>query len=256
VSYSLQTLSYNLIRIGLIVTTSSTTVVNRSFWEGSAGFTSALIPNEGDSQVYSGADAFNAVRPHLKLGATPLDEGLQQEAEKALRDEAAFDPHANATLSADIQFLRPTLAPGLIEPTSADMLPQPPSFKSIDVRREVERVRDARKRIRLDPVHLNPHAKNLNSIGPQVAMARARSLPSICAYTLHDTSDGVPCTTFSLDSTLMASGFSESYIRLWNLKGEKLKGMRSDFQESTIRDGELFPSFLIPGFYHPTSECA
>jgi transcription initiation factor TFIID subunit 5 len=36
----------------------------------------------------------------------------------------------------------------------------------------------------------------------------------------------------------MAAGFAESYIRLWNLKGEKLKGMRSDFQSSSIRDGE------------------
>jgi transcription initiation factor TFIID subunit 5 len=36
----------------------------------------------------------------------------------------------------------------------------------------------------------------------------------------------------------LACGFSESYIRLWNLKGEKLKGLRSDFQESSIKDGE------------------
>lgn len=48
----------------------------------------------------------------------------------------------------------------------------------------------------------------------------------------------VPCATFSLDSTLMAAGFSESYIRLFSLKQEKLRGMRSDFQESSIRDCE------------------
>lgn len=36
----------------------------------------------------------------------------------------------------------------------------------------------------------------------------------------------------------MAAGFSESYIRLWSLKGEKLKGMRSDFQSSSIKDGQ------------------
>lgn len=34
----------------------------------------------------------------------------------------------------------------------------------------------------------------------------------------------------------MAAGFAESYIRLWSLKGEKLKGMRSDFSSSSIRD--------------------
>lgn len=45
-------------------------------------------------------------------------------------------------------------------------------------------------------------------------------------------------TTFSEDSTLMAAGFSESYIRLWNLKGGKLQGMRTDFDSDEIRDGE------------------
>ena len=34
----------------------------------------------------------------------------------------------------------------------------------------------------------------------------------------------------------MAAGFSESYIRLWSLKGEKLKGYRSDFQSSQVKD--------------------
>ena len=36
----------------------------------------------------------------------------------------------------------------------------------------------------------------------------------------------------------MAVGFSESYIRLWNLKGEKLRGLRSDFDPNAIRDSE------------------
>jgi transcription initiation factor TFIID subunit 5 len=34
----------------------------------------------------------------------------------------------------------------------------------------------------------------------------------------------------------MAAGFAESFIRIWSLKGEKLKGLRSDFQASAIRD--------------------
>lgn len=34
----------------------------------------------------------------------------------------------------------------------------------------------------------------------------------------------------------MAAGFSESYIRLWSLKGEKLKGLRSDISPETVRD--------------------
>lgn len=37
----------------------------------------------------------------------------------------------------------------------------------------------------------------------------------------------------------MAAGFAESYIRLWSLKGEKLKGLRSDFQSSGVKDREF-----------------
>jgi len=42
----------------------------------------------------------------------------------------------------------------------------------------------------------------------------------------------------------MAAGFAESYIRIWSLKGEKLKGLRSDFQASSIRDCVLVSLFL------------
>ena len=42
--------------------------------------------------------------------------------------------------------------------------------------------------------------------------------------------------TFSQDTSLMAAGFAESYIRLWSLKGEKLRGLRSDFQTSAVKD--------------------
>ena len=34
----------------------------------------------------------------------------------------------------------------------------------------------------------------------------------------------------------MAAGFEESYIRLWNLKGDSLNGLQSEFQLNNIRD--------------------
>ena len=52
-----------------------------------------------------------------------------------------------------------------------------------------------------------------------------------------DHSYSVPCCEFSPDTSLLAAGFSESYIRLWSLKGDKLRGMRSDFQMNAVRDG-------------------
>lgn len=55
------------------------------------------------------------------------------------------------------------------------------------------------------------------------------------SYNIHS----VPCSTFSQDSSLMAAGFTESYIRIWNLKGEKLRGLRSDFDSDSVRDSKL-----------------
>lgn len=171
------------------VTTSNTTVIKPQYWEESAGEINASLIPQGGSAAYTDARAFNAAQGSLKLGAAPLLDTLKQEAERVLREEANSDPHAFASLTTDILLLRPSLAPGLLEPAASELLPHPPSFRTVDVKREVERVKDARRRIRLDPTHLTPQARNMNTSGPQVAMARARSLPSICAYTLHDTSD-------------------------------------------------------------------
>jgi hypothetical protein len=68
----------------------------------------------------------------------------------------------------------------------SDLLPHPATFKTIDVEREVASVRDARKRIRLEPSVL----ANIDPNSPQASTLRARALPSICAYTLHDVAEG------------------------------------------------------------------
>lgn len=50
----------------------------------------------------------------------------------------------------------------------------------------------------------------------------------------------------------MAAGFSESYIRLWNLKGGKLPGLRTDFDSDTVTDGEhLSPSARLKELTQP-----
>ena len=36
----------------------------------------------------------------------------------------------------------------------------------------------------------------------------------------------------------MAAGFSESYIRIWNLKGEKLRALRNDIDPGSVKDRE------------------
>lgn len=123
-------------------------------------------------------NAFNSSKGDLKLGPAPIPEELRTETERLLREHAMVDRDPS-----QFDYMRPQPPPGVISPTTADLLPHPPLFKTMDVRREVEKVRDARKRIRLDPSVL--HGTNGNT--PQ---ARSRALPSICSYTLHDVGEG------------------------------------------------------------------
>lgn len=48
--------------------------------------------------------------------------------------------------------------------------------------------------------------------------------------------------SFSEDSSIMAAGFGESYIRLWSLTGKGLKQLRTDLkgdEVSKVNDGTL-----------------
>lgn len=166
------------------VTPASTTSVQPFAWEESTGLISSLVPQSGGStagaanKTVSDAAAFNASKGELKLGPVPLDDGLRAEADRLLiRD---MTPQ-------EIFTLRTTAAAGVTSPSVSDLPPHPPLFRTIDIKREVEKVRDARKRIRLEPSTL---ALEKDSSGTLVAAARARALPSICAYTLHDVGDG------------------------------------------------------------------
>ncbi|KAF8971402.1 TFIID and SAGA subunit [Flammula alnicola] len=213
------------------VTSSNPTSVSAHAWEESTGLLSSLIPQANGSKTsLTNPQAFNTSKGILKLGPAPISEDLRTEAERVLREQAMMDRDLNAQY--DLPMTRPLVAPGLTAPTDADLLPHPPTFKMADVEREVNLVQDARKRIRLEPSAL----ANIDPNSPQASAVRARALPSICAYTLHDVAEGSPCCSFSPDTSLMAAGFAESYIRLWSLKGEKLKGLRSDFSSSAVKD--------------------
>jgi transcription initiation factor TFIID subunit 5 len=231
------------------VTSSNTTSISSNAWEEGTGLLSSLIPQTAGSTTVNDPNSFNTSKGPLKLGPVPLPNDLRDEAERVLKEQAVFE--RDPSIQLDRPIIQQTVPKGLVAPTESELLPHPPAFRTVDVNREVEKVRDARKRIRLDPQQLG--TVDINS--PQAASIRSRVLPSICAYTLHDVPDGyvlalqytpvylltcfsscAPCATFSGDNSLMAVGFSESYIRLWNLKGEKLKGLRSDFQSSSIKD--------------------
>lgn len=239
-----------MLLIAVPVTTSNTNALSPNAWEESTGMLSSLIPQSNGTTV-TDPRSFNASKGDLKLGPLPISDDLQIEAERVLREQAMLDRDPNAQY--DAHWTRPAPPAGVISPSMSDLLPHPSAFQTQDVKREVEKVRDARKRIRLEPSALT----NANLNTQQGAAARSRALPSICAYTLHDVGEGyvsvnlvcsssshadlqnrAPCCAFSQDTSLMAAGFSESYIRLWSLKGEKITGYRSDFQSSAVKDGK------------------
>ncbi|TFK56981.1 TFIID and SAGA subunit [Heliocybe sulcata] len=214
------------------VTASSATAVSPTAWEENTGLLSSLIPRaNGATSTATGAQAFNSAQGELKLGQVPMPEELRAEVERELRQKAAIENDHNG-IQYDVHYLRAQQVPGLVTPSESDLLPHPPTFKTIDVVREAEKIRDWRKKIRLEAAAL----KDLEENSPQAAATRARALPSVCCYTIHDVPEGVPCCTFSQDLTLMAAGFAESYIRLWSLRDEGLKGMKSDFSLNKIRD--------------------
>lgn len=141
------------------------------------------MPQAGASNTWTNPQAFNQSRGDLKLGPMPVQEELRIEAERVLREQAMLERDPSAQY--DNLFPQPTV-PGLASPSTAELPPHPPSFKTVDVKREVEKVRDARKRIRLEPSAL----VNVDPNSPQAATLRARGLPSICAYTMHDVGEG------------------------------------------------------------------
>jgi transcription initiation factor TFIID subunit 5 len=147
---------------------------------------SSLIPqNKSATTALFDPRAFNASAGQLKLGPTPLSEDFQT----AIKEQAMIDRELST--SYDYNFnIQPTV-PGTIAPTTTELLPHPPTFKTLDVRREVERVRDERKRIRLEPSTLT--AVGVNS--PAAATYRASALPSVCLYTLHDVPEGYDFTS-------------------------------------------------------------
>lgn len=121
----------------------------------------------------------------------------------------------------------------LLQPTAADLPPNPPVFRTVDIMREVAKIRDLRKSLRIDP---SLRSSEIKTPAEKTDVFRRAALPSICAYTYHDVEDGLTCSTFSEDISLMAAGFEESYVQIWNLKGDSLSGLRGDVNLSSVRD--------------------
>ncbi|OLL21698.1 Transcription initiation factor TFIID subunit 5 [Neolecta irregularis DAH-3] len=143
----------------------------------------------------------------VKLGILPPEESAEKEMEAILADEdakssatcAQFGSTDSSSLVEEYKKLRHASSS---DGPSREAVPLPP-MKGIDFQVELRTVKDYRRRLKLDP---------------------QSALPSVCMYTLHNTHDGLNCIDFSKDASMLAGGFAESYVKIWSLKGDKLKG--------------------------------
>ena len=161
----------------------------------------------------------------LRLGPLPADPKLEREVERQLREDdkkrgAAAGPSASgerasgeAPVSHDFaasgsgeqqqqqqqdQDEQASGKAALVSPFPSEVPPYPHSFRTIDVAREVERGKEARKRIKLGPEAFEDEqppvvppsateaASGTASARPEPSKA---AKPSVCLFTVHDASE-------------------------------------------------------------------
>ncbi|SAL96088.1 hypothetical protein [Absidia glauca] len=156
----------------------------------------------------------------VQLGQAPLDPALKEEIEQALKDEDQLSNKDENTENADASmttsllelFKKVTQEESVNGPAMND-IPLPP-YRGTDVQAQVNLLKDMGKRLPLGH----------------------DSLPSICCYTFHNTYDNLNCLTVTKDASLVAGGFSDSFVKIWSLKGEKLKGFRNTINPAYVND--------------------
>ncbi|KAG2213828.1 hypothetical protein INT47_001097 [Mucor saturninus] len=154
----------------------------------------------------------------VQLGLIQLDQAFKDEVEQAIKDmESSKKDENEQTPVNDQSPLIETFKKVVQENTSDGPafgdIPLPP-YRGTDITAEIE---------------------SLNNLNHRMPLNDG-SLPSICCYTFHNTHDSLNCVTTSKDATLIAGGFSESFIKIWSLKGEKLKSLRNTINPAHVND--------------------
>ncbi|KAI8850219.1 WD40-repeat-containing domain protein [Chytridium lagenaria] len=153
------------------------------------------------------ADYSSVNEQQVLLGKLPDDPWLVKEVSTALHNDS-FE-----TSSSREELMKNLSAEPAADSPSRDSIPLPYS-KFTDVSRAVESLKELRNRVRLS-----------GSI-----------LPSICSYTFHNTYNTMNCVSVSDDSKICCVGTSDSFIRVWNLTGIKLRSVRISSDGNVHRD--------------------
>lgn len=141
----------------------------------------------------------------LKLGKLPTDPEFSKELEAELKqkDEEEKEKHVKTdkTLVEEYKQNFKTELTAENSP-SKEILPLP-QRTVYDLRKEIIKVQDSRAKIHLGAVQAH--------------------LPSVCMYTFHNTDGGMTCAQFNDDSTMIAGGFQDSFVKIWSIDGTPLR---------------------------------
>ncbi|CCH44704.1 Transcription initiation factor TFIID subunit 5 [Wickerhamomyces ciferrii] len=154
-------------------------------------------------------DKFNSQA--VKLGNLPMDPEYTKELEVELKRRDEKEGRTEDTLVEEFNKIKKETD----DSPPKETLPLPQKT-ALDLKREILAVRESRDKFKLDSIQA--------------------AAPSVCMYTFHNTNNDLTTLEFNDDSTLVAGGFQDSYIKLWSLDGSPLKSvLRSDQSEENTR---------------------
>jgi transcription initiation factor TFIID subunit 5 len=148
----------------------------------------------------------------LFLGLQPMEPHFQEILEKKLKQldsaAAATDAYGSSGGGLMEAFDRVILKRSGDPVPRADAVPLPPptNQKMVEV---IEKLNDVRARIKL---------------------SSTANLPSVVTYTFHNTGDTLASCAFSADSKMAATGFADSYVKIWSLTGEPLRSLKASVE--------------------------
>ncbi|KAI8875847.1 WD40 repeat-like protein [Backusella circina FSU 941] len=161
----------------------------------------------------------DANKQSIQLGMPHLDQTFKEDVEQVLKEQESVtkrDENGVPEVVVDTLLLdrfKKHVQDSTIDGPAFGDIPLPP-YRGTDIQAEIEFLNNINHRVPLGP----------------------NSLPSICCYTFHNTSDNLNCISVTKDATLIAGGFSESYIKLWSLKGDKLRSFRNTINPAHVND--------------------